>query len=90
MDQSKWEHCPSLGQLVFRGLRIEDDWTFNSAVPTIFMALAVVASALIVLFARLIFGDWAVAWNVGACFVPLLMGVGSWLHHVKPRLRNRE
>jgi hypothetical protein len=27
------------------------------------------------------FRDWSVAWNVGACFVPLLAGVGSWLHH---------
>jgi len=81
LDQYKWEYCPSLGQLVFRGLRIEDGWTFDSTMPIIFMPLAVVASVLIVFFARLIFGDWGVAWNVGACFVPLLAGVGSWLHH---------
>jgi hypothetical protein len=81
LDQYKWEYYPSLGQLVFRGLRIEDGWTFDSTMRTIFMVLAVVALALIVFFARLIFEDWGVAWNVGACFIPLLMGVGNWLHH---------
>lgn len=34
------------------------------------MPLAAVASMLIVLVAWLIYGDWGVAWNVGACFVP--------------------
>jgi hypothetical protein len=36
------------------------------------MPLAAVASILIVLIAWLIYGDWGMAWNVGACFVPLL------------------
>jgi hypothetical protein len=43
------------------------------------MPLAAVVSILIVLVAWLIYGDWGVAWNVGACFIPLLTGLGSWL-----------
>jgi hypothetical protein len=68
-----------LGQLVFRGLHIEDSWTFDTTIPAIFMPLAAVVSVLIVLVAWLIYGDWGVAWNVGACFIPLLTGLGSWL-----------
>ena len=70
-----------MGQLVFRGLHIEDGWTFNSTMVIMFMPLAAVVSIMIVFFARLIYDDWGVAWTVGACFIPLLTGVGSWLHH---------
>jgi hypothetical protein len=69
-DQYQWKYCASLGQLVFRGLHIEDGWTFDAIISAIFMPLAAVASMLIVLVAWLIYGDWGVAWNVGACFVP--------------------
>ncbi|KFY29419.1 hypothetical protein V493_02375 [Pseudogymnoascus sp. VKM F-4281 (FW-2241)] len=82
-DQYQGQHCPSLGQLVFRGLHIEDGWTFDATIPAIFMPLAAVVSILIVLIAWLVYGDWGVAWNVGACFIPLLTGLGSWLLHVK-------
>jgi hypothetical protein len=41
------------------------------------MPLAAVVSILIILVAWLIYGDWGVTWNVGACFIPLLIGLGE-------------
>jgi hypothetical protein len=68
-----------LGQFVVRGLQIEDSWTFEATIPAIFTPLAAVVSILIILVAWLIYSNWGVAWNVGACFIPLLIGLGSWL-----------
>ncbi|PVH70646.1 hypothetical protein DL98DRAFT_540678 [Cadophora sp. DSE1049] len=79
--QYEWQHCASLGQLVFRGLHIEDGWTFDATIVAIFMPLASVVSISIVVMAWLTYGDWGVAWNVGACFIPLLTGLWSWLLH---------
>ncbi|KFY19200.1 hypothetical protein V493_08081 [Pseudogymnoascus sp. VKM F-4281 (FW-2241)] len=81
LDQYQFRNCASLGQLVFRGLLVEDGWKFDATIAAIFMPLAVVASILIVIVAWLIYRDWGVAWNVGACFVPLLTGLGNWLFH---------
>ncbi|KFZ03646.1 hypothetical protein V502_10773 [Pseudogymnoascus sp. VKM F-4520 (FW-2644)] len=61
--QYEEEYCASLGQLVFRGLHIEDGWTFDATIAAIFMPFAALASTLIVLMAWLIYDDWAVAWN---------------------------
>ncbi|KAH7311901.1 hypothetical protein BKA65DRAFT_558533 [Rhexocercosporidium sp. MPI-PUGE-AT-0058] len=78
-NQYQGEHCASLGQLVFRGLHIEEGWTFDAAIPAIFMPLAAMVSIFVVLVAWLTYYDWGVAWNVGACFIPLLTGLGNWL-----------
>ncbi|KAG4432540.1 hypothetical protein IFR05_011975 [Cadophora sp. M221] len=77
--QYEWKYRASLGQLVFRGLHIEDGWTFDATTTAIFMLLASVVSILIVPIEWLIYGDWGVAWNVGTCFIPLLTGLGSYL-----------
>uniref|UniRef100_A0A8H7K0Y3 Uncharacterized protein n=1 Tax=Bionectria ochroleuca TaxID=29856 RepID=A0A8H7K0Y3_BIOOC len=68
-----------LGQMVFRGLLIEDGWAFDGGMGVLCMPLAGVAAILLVFLAWLVYRDWAIAWNVGSCMVPLLIGLASAL-----------
>lgn len=65
--------------MVFRGLLIEDGWAFDGGMGVLCMPLAGVAALLIVFLAWLAYRDWAIAWNVGSCLVPLLIGLASAL-----------
>jgi hypothetical protein len=82
-DYIDLEHCPSIGEPFFDGLQIEGDLEFDSTITVIFMPLASLASIFIVIMAWFIYGYWSVAWNFGACFVPILTGLGNWLLHEK-------
>src|SRR3954449_11636047 len=62
-------HCPKLGELHFRALMIDEGRTPDSQHMVLPLTVAVIF--LIVVSARLVFGDWGTAWNVG-CFLVAL------------------
>jgi hypothetical protein len=69
-------HCPGLGELKFRGLVIKEGWDLHSQYKV--MPLIATVLFLIVLGARLLYGDWSVAWNVGSFFVALVALSRMW------------
>ncbi|KAH7371169.1 hypothetical protein BKA66DRAFT_470322 [Pyrenochaeta sp. MPI-SDFR-AT-0127] len=77
-ETSSW-HCPSVGELKFKGLLIEEGWSL----PTqhIVLLVATMVFFLIVLGARLLFDDWGVAWTVGCFFVALAALPKLWAGH---------
>lgn len=78
MEKLDLWHCPSLGELPFRGLLIEEGWL--SGASNALMALPVLGCISIVLGSKLIFHDWDTAWTVGGVFVALtvLLCGGTW------------
>ncbi|KAF2020132.1 hypothetical protein BU24DRAFT_419704 [Aaosphaeria arxii CBS 175.79] len=63
------EYCPSLVELQFRGLMISEGLDTGSR--GVALSLGATVLFVIVVAARLIFGDWGTAWNVGSFFVAL-------------------
>jgi hypothetical protein len=73
-------HCPALGELKFPGLVIKEGCDLHSqhiALPLIMTVLC-----LIIFGARLLYGDWSIAWNVGCFFVALIGPLGMWIRYV--------
>lgn len=62
-------HCPSIGEIPFRAIYIEEVWAFDDF-DTI-LPLVTVILLLIVLSCRAVYGDWGIAWNVGCFFATL-------------------
>jgi hypothetical protein len=60
-------------------LHVEEEGILSFPMIASFMGVVAVAASVIAILAWLIYRDWAVAWNVGACFVPLLLGLGGWI-----------
>ncbi|GFF40216.1 hypothetical protein IFM61606_06038 [Aspergillus udagawae] len=72
-------HCPELSELQFRGIRIREDWELSS--QHIALPLAVTLLFVMVVVAKLTFGDWATAWNVGCFFVALATLLWMWAEY---------
>lgn len=75
---NEW-HYPEMSELRFRGLRIREDWEFS--LQHIVLPLAVTFLFAMIVVAKLSFGDWATAWNVGAFFVGLAALLLMWAAH---------
>lgn len=67
----RW-HYPSVAELRFRGLLIEDGW--GPHLHRMILFLATIVLLLMVVGARFMYGDWGVAWTVG-CFIVALAGL---------------
>ncbi|KAI0124188.1 hypothetical protein BJ170DRAFT_75075 [Xylariales sp. AK1849] len=73
-----WHH-PKMGEIDFKGLLIEEGWGLDSChvvVPlfsTVCFVMAIVA--------KVIYGDWATAWQVVGCIVALVTLAWMWLNH---------
>jgi hypothetical protein len=72
-------HRPKLGELPFRGLRIEEGWQLDSR--HVVLPLAVTGFFLMVTSARLVYGDWGTAWNAGGFLVTLVTLLWMWVNH---------
>jgi hypothetical protein len=72
-------HCPRLGELTFRGLVINEGRDTDSR----HMALQLAAKILflMVFVAKVVFGDWGTAWNVGSFLVALATLSWMWIRH---------
>ncbi|KAL4804627.1 hypothetical protein BDV18DRAFT_153072 [Aspergillus unguis] len=69
-------HCPKLREMKFRGILIKEGWEIKSWYIMISFTMTSLVAALIA--AKLIFGEWATAWNVGS----FLLALGSFLYGV--------
>ena len=67
-----------LGELEFRGLRVEESWSDDS--PYVVLPLFTTFSLLIVAVTRITYGDWATAWTVGCFFVGLVPVLMLWVN----------
>ena len=72
-------HCPKLGELEFRGLRIEEGWKSESL--HVVLSLTTLIFFLVVVVAKLVYGDWGIAWNVGSFLVALATLLWMWASH---------
>ncbi|GIJ86674.1 hypothetical protein Asppvi_005566 [Aspergillus pseudoviridinutans] len=72
-------HCPELGELRFHGVRIQEDWEFS--LRNIVLPFVVSLLFVLVVVAKLTFGDWATAWNVGCFFVALATLLWMWAEY---------
>ncbi|PMD37950.1 hypothetical protein L207DRAFT_431552 [Hyaloscypha variabilis F] len=72
-------HCPKLGELQFRALIIDEDRTRGS--QCVVLLLTVVVIFLMVAGAKLAYGDWGTAWNVGCFLVALATLLWMWANH---------
>ena len=72
-------HRPSVGELKFRGMLIQEGWD----PPSLHVVLPMTAAALLltVIGARLAYGDWSIAWNVGSFFIALVALSRTWVGH---------
>ncbi|KAJ5244625.1 hypothetical protein N7489_004721 [Penicillium chrysogenum] len=70
---NEW-HRPKLREMKFRGILIKEAWEIKSRYTMIIFTMASLFSALIA--AKLTFGEWGTAWNVGSFFLAL----GSFLY----------
>ena len=68
-------HRPDFGELPFKALMIDDG--LESSSQQIVLLLTVAVCFIIVIGAKLVFGDWGTAWNVG-CFIVALATL-SWM-----------
>jgi hypothetical protein len=59
-------YCLGLSELQFRGLTISEDWEID--LQHIVLPLAATVFFVMVVGAKLVYGDWGTAWNVG-CFL---------------------
>lgn len=66
-------HCPSLGELPFRAIFIEEGWIFSDF--TISLPVVAAGLLLIILGCKFAYGDWGVAWNVGCFFATLAISL---------------
>jgi hypothetical protein len=72
-------HCPDLGELPFKALMIDDG--LESSSQQIVLLLTVAVCFIIVIGAKLVFGDWGTAWNVGCFIVALATLSWMWVTH---------
>ncbi|KAH7323088.1 hypothetical protein B0I35DRAFT_427074 [Stachybotrys elegans] len=72
-------HCPDVGELPFNGLSVDVSWTPHLhyiLIPSIVSLLM-----LLVLGARLVYGDWDIAWAVGSFLIALISFFVVWTQH---------
>lgn len=69
---NEW-HCPSLGELPFRAIYIEETWIFSDFAVTLPLVAAVLL--LVILVCKFLYGDWGIAWNVGCFFATLAIAL---------------
>ncbi|KAE8368477.1 hypothetical protein BDV27DRAFT_42740 [Aspergillus caelatus] len=72
-------HCPELGELRFPGLLISEGWELDP--QHILLPLSTTALFIMVVAAKFIYGDWAIAWNVGSFLVSLAALLWMWANH---------
>ncbi|RFU25457.1 hypothetical protein B7463_g10885, partial [Scytalidium lignicola] len=79
LSEIKRRHYPKLSDLEFRGLMIKEELRpdlqrtlLPSTATILFLAVA---------GAKLIYGDWATAWNVGSFLVSLVTLLWMWASH---------
>lgn len=65
---NEW-HNPSLGEISFKAIYIEDAWTFDELGVALPLVMATMLG--IVLACKFVYGDWGIAWNVGCFFATL-------------------
>lgn len=70
---------PLLREIEFRGLLIDEGWMLDSKRVAIPVAVTGLFAAVIA--ARLVYGDWDVAWNVGCFLVGLASLLCMWVDH---------
>jgi hypothetical protein len=70
-------HCPDLGELPFKALMIDDGLGPGS--QQVVLLLIVAVCFIIVIGAKLVFGDWGTAWNVGCFLVALVTLSFMWV-----------
>jgi hypothetical protein len=73
-----WD-TPELRELEFHGLLIREGWDPHSQHTVV--ALITTSLFLLVVWARLVFGDWSTAWTAGAFFVALIALLIQWLRY---------
>ena len=62
-------HNPSLGEISFRAIYIEDAWVSDELGVALPLVTATILG--IVLACKFVYGDWGIAWNVGCFFAAL-------------------
>jgi hypothetical protein len=72
-------HCPDFGKLSFKALMIDDGLEPGS--QQVVLLLTVAVCFIIVIGAKLVFGDWGTAWNVGCFLVALVTLSCMWVTH---------
>lgn len=73
------QYIPNLGDLSFPGLLIKEGWLL----PHPRLTLSLLASTVLffsVVMTWLIYHDWAVAWQVGGCFLAFITFVCGCIH----------
>ena len=72
-------HCPKLGELQFRALIIDEDRKHGSQHVVLLLTMMVIFMLLV--GAKLAFGDWGTTWNVGCFLVALATFLWMWTNH---------
>lgn len=72
-------HCPRLEELVFPGLLVQEGWLLTSPRTKLFL-MATGTLLLSVALAWVTYQDWAVAWQVGNCFLALGVFLCTCIH----------
>ncbi len=73
-------HCPKLGELQFHALMIDEDWVPNLQ-QKVLPFMVTVIFLMVVVGAKLVYGDWGTAWNVGCFLVSLATLLWMWANH---------
>jgi hypothetical protein len=79
LSKLQFWHCPDLGELPFKALMIDDG--LESSSQQVVLLLTVAVCFIIVIGAKLVFGDWGTAWNVGCFLVALATLSRMWVTH---------
>jgi hypothetical protein len=72
-------YYPKLGELEFRALLIREGWDIDS--QHVVFPLTISFFILMVAGAKLVYGDWGTAWNVGCFLVSLAALLWMWANH---------
>ena len=72
-------HRPRLDEMELRGLLISEGW--QGKLEHILVPLAVTVLFFTVIAAKLVYGDWKTAWNVGCSMVSLATITFAWVNH---------
>lgn len=70
---AEW-HCPRLGQVELNALYIDATHNFQETM----LPVSLLTLLMMVLLARLMFGDWGTAWSAGGFFVGFAALVLKW------------
>jgi hypothetical protein len=72
-------HSPRLYGLPLQGLLIEEGWKADS--KHILLPLTATLLVLMVVAAKLVYGDWGTAWTFGGFLVALVTLAWMWANH---------